>query len=75
MAYSVTHYYFDYIPSVIGCQITQGPIKVFLGSFLTHQPLLKDHGFSLACSQTQLALLLVSKLLSPRKAQETIHGN
>lgn len=33
------HYYFDDILSVIGCQITQGPVKVFLGSFLTsHSP-------------------------------------
>lgn len=68
------HHYFDDVLSVTGCQITQGPIKVFLGSFLTADSpaTLKDRGFASACRQTQLALLLVSKLLSPRKARETI---
>lgn len=35
MAYRFMHYYFDDILIVIGCQITQGLIKLFLGSFLT----------------------------------------
>lgn len=67
-------YYFDVVLSVTVCQITQDSIKLFLGSFLTsHSPATFEGPRVLSGMQTQLSLLLVSKLISPRKAQETIY--